>query len=411
MAVFWIKQLVYGLQFTVGWRKQPYAVNRKPLFFGYVSGTNRIYLNIFAGTFWVQIGYFDMENKLSFDFGITQQIITKLGLLDTFKGQWQALEKKENRYLQELRHIATIESIGSSTRIEGATLPDNEIDKLLNKVKITKLTRRDEQEVVGYYEALDVVLDNYSNFTLTENNIKHLHKILLRHSDKDKHHLGNYKILSNKVVANYSKGVQKVIFNTTDPHLVQKEMQELLQWANESFENNKVHPLLVIAAFVYEFLSIHPFQDGNGRLSRLITTLLLLQTGYHFVQYMSFEHLIENKKKNYYAALMSGQKNRYTKKEKIHEWILFFLESMIELTSKLETKYKVYQSKGGYLNDRQKKILSIVKKIQPAGLTGITSQIPKLSRNTLKKDLLYLLHQHLLEKVGRGRATMYILKN
>lgn len=351
-----------------------------------------------------------MEKKLSFDFGTTQQLISKISLLDTFKGKWEGIEKKENRYLKELKRIATIESIGSSTRIEGATLMDSEIEQLLKTVKISKLEKRDEQEVIGYYDALDVVLENYADFKLTENNIKHLHKFLLKHSDKDKHHFGKYKTLSNKVVANYPKGVQKIIFNTTEPHLVQKEMQELLQWSTAAFENKRIHPLIIIAAFVYEFLSIHPFQDGNGRLSRLLTTLLLLQSGYHFVQYLSFEHLIEQKKTHYYRALMSGQKNRYSNKEKIYEWLLFFLNNLAELVNKLETKYKIYQSKGGYVNERQKKILDALDKLQPAGLSDVSAYFPKLSRNTLKKDVSYLLHQHLIEQIGKGRATMYVLR-
>ncbi len=351
-----------------------------------------------------------MEKKLSFDFGITQQLISKISLLDTFKGKWEGIEKKENRYLKELKRIATIESIGSSTRIEGASLLDSEIEQLLKTVKISKLEKRDEQEVIGYYDALDVVLENYNDFKLTENNIKHLHKFLLKHSDKDKHHFGKYKTLSNKVVANYPKGIQKIIFNTAEPHLVQKEIQELLQWVNTGLENKQIHPLIIIAAFIYEFLSIHPFQDGNGRLSRLLSTLLLLQSGYHFVQYLSFEHLIEQKKTNYYRALMSGQKNRYNNKEKIHEWLLFFLDNLVELINKLEAKFKIYQTKGGYLNERQKKILNAIKKLQPVGLSDVADCFPKLSRNTLKKDISYLLHQLMLEQIGRGRATMYVLK-
>jgi len=272
-----------------------------------------------------------INNKLNFDFKTNQQILKMITFIDTFKGKWNITEAKENRYLQELRKIATIESIGSSTRIEGVVLTNLEIEKIINNLNINNLKTRDEQEVVGYWETLDTVVENYKYIKLTENFVKQLHSILLKYSDKNEKHKGNYKQLSNKVVATYPDGNQKVIFKTTEPHLVDKEMLELIEWTNESFKNQEIHPLLIISTFVYEFLSIHPFQDGNGRLSRLLTTLLLLQQDYLFVQYVSFENIIEIKKKEYYKALMEGQKDRYSDKELINTWTVFFLECIQNL--------------------------------------------------------------------------------
>ena len=243
-------------------------------------------------------------NKLNFDFITNQKILNLIAKIDLYKGKWNIIERQENIYLKELRKIATIESIGSSTRIEGGTLTDEEIEELLDNVKITELKTRDEQEVIGYYDTLEIIYENFDNIRLTENYIKQLHQTLLKHSDKDTRHRGQYKSLSNKVVANYPGGIQKVIFNTTDVHLVESEMNYLINWTNEQFDKKEIHPLIVISHFVYEFLSIHPFQDGNGRLSRLLTTLLLLQNEYLFIQYVSFENLIEKTKKEYYQALM-----------------------------------------------------------------------------------------------------------
>ena len=348
-----------------------------------------------------------MEKKLNFDFKTTQQVINRISAIDSFKGRWTTIEKEENRYLKQLRHIATIESTGSSTRIEGATLTDAEVEKLLKSVKISKLKSREEQEVVGYYETLDVILDNFSNIPLTENYIKQFHGMLLKHSNKDSRHRGEYKSLSNKVVAKYPGGKQSVIFNTTEPHLVKKEMEELLDWTNKAFEKAELHPLIIIGALVYEFLSIHPFQDGNGRLARLLTTLLLLKHEYLFIQYVSFENLIEERKKDYYKALMTGQKNRYKKNEKIDQWEIFFLNCMTSLISKLEKKYETYSKKGAYLNDRQKKILNVIKKQAPVKLADVLAALPDIARNTLKKDLLYLVQQNTIAKMGQGRSTVY----
>ena len=347
--------------------------------------------------------------KLSFDFVTNQRILQLISYIDGFKGKWNIVENKENRYLKELRKIATIESIGSSTRIEGATLTDKEVQELLNDIQITKLKSRDEQEVIGYYEVLELIYDNYVNMPLSESYIKQLHQMLLKYSNKDERHRGTYKFLSNKVVATYPTGEQRTIFATTEPALVAGEMRELVEWTNEQLEQKSIHQLIVVGNFIYDFLSIHPFQDGNGRLSRLLTTLCLLQNGYAFVQYISFENHIEQHKKAYYEALMNGQKNRGTENERINLWLIFFLESLKTLTEKLEEKYDVFKSKGGYLNDRQKLIKDFIKDNQPIKISDLAKQFPKIRMSTLKKDLQYLRVEQVLTMIGKGKGTVYIL--
>ncbi len=351
-----------------------------------------------------------INKKLNFTFKTSQQILKKISFIDTFKGKWNILETKENRYLQELRKIATIESIGSSTRIEGVKLTDKEIAKIISNINIDKLKTRDEQEVAGYWETLDTVIDNYVNIELTENFIKQLHSILLKYSSKDERHKGKYKQLTNKVVATYPDGTQRIIFKTTEPHLVDKEMSELILWTNDSFSEAENHPLIIIAILVYEFLSIHPFQDGNGRLSRLLTTLLLLQQEYLFVQYVSFEKVIENSKKEYYKALMEGQKNRYTVKEKIDNWVLYFLDSLSILIQRLEKKYEIYKDTKIYLNDRQKNIKELIIKHQPVKISDLMEHLTDFSRNTIKKDLTYMRNENLIETIGKNKGTLYLMK-
>jgi len=348
-------------------------------------------------------------NKINFDFQTNQKVLNLISQIDLYKGKWNIIERQENIYLKELRKIATIESIGSSTRIEGGTLTDKEIEELLNDVKITKLKTRDEQEVIGYYDTLEIIYENYDNIRLTENYIKQLHQNLLRHSDKDTRHRGQYKSLSNKVVANYPGGIQKVIFNTTDVHLVENEMRNLIDWTNEQFERKEIHPLIIIANLVYEFLSIHPFQDGNGRLSRLITTLILLQQDYMFIQYFSFENLIEKTKKEYYQALMEGQKNRNKENENISKWVLYFLDKLNILTQRLDAKYDVFKSKGGYLNERQKEIKEYLKENQPLKISDLAKRFENININTIKKDLQYMKKEQIIASVGKGKGTVYII--
>ncbi len=311
--------------------------------------------------------------------------------------------------MKELRKIATIESIGSSTRIEGARLTDQEVKELLKNVKITKLKTRDEQEVMGYYEVLEWIYDNYSGIRLSESYLKQLHQMLLKYSNKDERHRGTYKFLSNKVVATYPTGEQRTIFATTEPALVATEMQELVEWTNQQLEQKSIHQLIVVGSFIYDFLSIHPFQDANGRLSRLLTTLCLLQNDYSFIQYIPFENHIEQNKKAYYEALMNGQKNRATDNERIDWWLIFFLESLKTLTEKLEQKYDVFKSKGGYLNERQKQIKDFISNNQLIKVSDLAKQFPEIGLSTLKKDLQYLRDEQVLTMIGKGKGSVYIL--
>lgn len=349
----------------------------------------------------------DISKKLEFTGTVYQQIMKQLSIIDSFKGNWEIIDLKHSKHLKELRKIATIESIGSSTRIEGATLTDNEVEKLLKAVKITKLTTREQQEVVGYYDTLQIILDNYKDLPISERYLHQLHGILLKHSHKDQTHKGKYKNLSNQVVANYPDGTQRTIFRTTEPHLTAKEMESLLLWLNERFETLDMHPVMITATFIYEFLSIHPYQDGNGRLSRLLTTLLLMQQGYEFTQYISFEHIIEERKEAYYRALMDGQKNRYNEKEKIDQWILFFLDCMVTLISRLEVKYETYKKLEKELNDRQKEVLKFVEEHRKVSIGDIDKSLENYSRNTLKKDLIYLVNEGLILKTGELKGTKY----
>ncbi len=351
-----------------------------------------------------------MESKLGFDFPTNQKIIQNIGFIEGFKGKWEGLEQTESAYLKELKQIATIESIGSSTRIEGSTLSDEEVRNLLKEVKITAFKTRDEQEVYGYYEVLNLVLESYEAIELKESHIHHLHKLLLQASSKDTHHRGGYKQLSNKVVATYPSGHQKVIFNTTPPFLVKEEMGNLLEWTNQNLEEETIHPLIVIGTFVYEFLSIHPYQDGNGRLSRLLTTLLLLQNDYDFMQYASMEMEIEKRKKDYYNALMDGQKDRGSEVEKIDKWMLFFLETLKWTIQKLEDRYSKIKGKKSYLNDRQKEVLQFIKDSEPVKMKDVTDSLSNYTAYTLKKDVKYLVDEGVIRKVGKGRGTFYILE-
>lgn len=199
---------------------------------------------------------------------ITPEILSQIAKIDEFKGAWRALGTLAPDRLSALRHVATIESIGSSTRIEGSKLSDREVERLLSNLQIKHFASRDEQEVAGYAEVMELVFSSWQDITITENHIKQLHQNLLVYSEKDVWHRGNYKTTSNSVAAFDENGTQiGIVFQTATPFDTPRLMTELVTWVQVERTAGLLHPLLIIALWVVVFLEIHPFQDGNGRLS------------------------------------------------------------------------------------------------------------------------------------------------
>lgn len=270
---------------------------------------------------------------------ITTEILSLISQIDEFKGAWRALGTLAPERLSALRRVATIESIGSSTRIEGSKLSDREVESLLSNIAIQSFATRDEQEVAGYAELMDLVFNSWVDIPFNENHIKQLHQILLRYSEKDLRHQGQYKTNSNSVAAFDENGKQiGIVFETATPFDTPRLMAELITWVNEEKDKAQLHSLFIIAIFVVVFLEIHPFQDGNGRLSRVLTTLLLIQSGYVYVPYSSLESIIELNKEAYYLALRQTQSTIRTDVPNWQPWIIFFLRSLAEQVRRLNKK-------------------------------------------------------------------------
>lgn len=346
-----------------------------------------------------------MDNEVyNFKLKIDWKLINLISEIDRFDANWTAIERREGQSLKELKSIATVRSVGASNRIEGNRISDEEVDVLLQKIDITKLTDRDSQEVVGYFEVLDLISESYENISVTESHIKSLHNSLMKYSAKDEWHKGNYKLQSNAVEASFPDGTQQIIFQTTEAGFATEDaIRALLNWYNSETE---VHTLIKVASFVYDFLSVHPFQDGNGRLSRLISTLLLLKNGYKWIQYVSFEHEIENRKNEYYQVLRSCQAQR--PHEDVTVWIQFFLNCLSNIQSQLLTKLQ----KTGMetqLSPKEKSIYSIIQN-RPNIQSGKIAEKLAIPAPTVKRILSELLNKGLIEKQGSGRNVSYTIK-
>ncbi len=337
---------------------------------------------------------------------LSQEILQKITRIDEFKGLWKGSLRLSPQTLGRLKRSVLITSTGASTRIEGSRMSDKEVSRLIQGLKSTPPKGRDAQEVAGYADLLGRIFDNWKTLKITEGQILHFHQILLNFSEKDKTHKGKYKTADNMVVMRKEDGTEVVIFEPTKPYLTKKEMDDVLHWLDGEMKKGETHPLMLIANFIFEFLAIHPFRDGNGRLSRALTTLLLLKFGYTYVPYVSLDEIIEEKKIDYYLALRKTQSKHKTKKEDITPWLNFFLDALIE---------QIKRAKSIMEEDQPEKLLSekqlLVYQLFQVDTLSV-SEISRLLKDsipmvTLKQALSRLVALSLIERIGMGRGSRY----
>jgi Fic family protein len=341
---------------------------------------------------------------------ITPEILSLIARIDEFKGAWRALGTLAPERLSALRRVATIESIGSSTRIEGSKLSDREVERLLANLEIKRFDTRDEQEVAGYAKVMEVVFSAWQDIPFTENYIKQLHQILLQHSDKDHWHRGQYKTNTNSVAAFDEHGEQiGIVFQTASPFDTPRRMTELIAWVDAQRESRLLHPLLIAAIFVVVFLEIHPFQDGNGRISRALTTLLLLQAGYAYVPYSSLESVIELNKEAYYLALRQTQGTIRADAPNWQPWLAFFLRSLAEQVRRLEKKVEREKLVLASLPELSLQIVEFAREHGRVTI-GDVIRLTGASRNTLKAHFRKLVERGHLGQQGSGRGVWYELR-
>jgi len=340
---------------------------------------------------------------------ITPDILKCIASIDEFKGAWRALGTLAPDRLSALRRVATIESIGSSTRIEGSKLSDREVERLLSNLQIKSFKTRDEQEVAGYAEVMELVFSSWQDIHLTENHLKQLHRDLLTYSEKDAWHRGNYKTSTNSVVAFDEVGKQLgVVFETATPFDTPRLVAELVTWFNAERAAAKLHPLLLIGVLVVVFLEIHPFQDGNGRLSRVLTTLLLLQTGYAYVPYSSLESVIEQNKEAYYLALRQTQGTIRTETPNWQPWLVFFLRALTEQVQRLNRKVEREKIVLAALPELSLQIVEFAREHGRITM-GDAIRLTGGNRNTLKQHFRGLVEREQLAQHGAGRGVWYEL--
>lgn len=340
-------------------------------------------------------------------FQITPEILSLVAEVDEFKGRWQALKNLAPDRLTALMRSATIESIGSSTRIEGAKLSNHQIAQLLTSLSSMSFRSRDEQEVAGYARVMDMVFEAWPDIPLDENHLKQLHAELLKFSEKDERHRGDYKKFPNHVAAFDPDGKQiGIVFETTSPFDTPREMAALLHWFKQAQAEANLHPLLRTAVFIVRFLAVHPFHDGNGRLSRILTTLLLLQAGYAYTPYSSLESIVEGNKEGYYLALRQTQLSLRQPSADWEPWVVFLLKCLVTQTKRLMAKIESEKDALAALTPLARNVTDLLTSQSRVSVAQIVAAT-KANRNTVKTALLKLREQGLVVQHGKGRGVFY----
>lgn len=328
-----------------------------------------------------------------------------------FKEKWAtSVEPKRDIYVS-LKHSTIITSAGASTRIEGAKLTDAQIIERLDGLQIQSIRDRDEAEVAGYLDCKNYIFDHFAELTLSEHTIRSLHQMLMRYLPNaimPASQRGAYKNITNSVVrVDHQTGAQEIVFETTPPGpQTETAMRNLVDHYQAFIHDPNYSDVEVIASFVVTFLAIHPFRDGNGRMSRLLTDLCLLQKGYTFCFYSSHEKMIEQTKAQYYVALRQTQMTLHTTPD-INPWFIYFLKTLGSQVKELE--HMLSQDKPGTLTKKENQIFELIGQHQPVTFSFLERE-SGIKKPTLKSILARLKKNGAIIMEGKLKGSQYRLK-
>lgn len=346
---------------------------------------------------------FDLENEAKKLF--TTNIINTVSLIHEYKGKQTLYIETKKDSLTNLLNIAKIQSVEYSNKIEGIKTTDVRIKELINEKVAPK--NRNEEEIAGYRDVLELIHENYDNIPLTPNIILQLHKILYRYSSSSIG--GKFKTADNIIEETDEFGNKKIRFKPTSAFETSTAVEELCNNYNELIKKNEIDPLILIPIFILDFLSIHPFTDGNGRMSRLLTLLLLYKNGYIVGKYISIEKIVENTKESYYEALKKSSINWHTNNNNYSFFTEYYLSIILRAYKDFSNRIEYMTNKKMTAKDRI--LLLIEKNISKISKKQITEICPDISISTIEKALNELVNEETILKIGDGRYTSYIINN
>lgn len=334
---------------------------------------------------------------------LNTQIVEKLNMIYEYRGKTAHISLKSKDIVDKLLAVAKIESTDSSNRIEGIATSDDRLKKLMDQK--TMPLNRSEEEISGYRDVLATIHEDYQYIDVTPNNILGLHKQLFQFTASNWG--GQFKNIDNKIITTYADGHQEVRFTPPPAYITPELVARLCDAYNSAIQNNTFPPLILAAAFMLDFVSIHPFRDGNGRMSRLLMLLELHQQGFNVGKYISLERLIEKTKKQYYQTLLASSGTAWMKNQNDYlPYIDYFLSIVLQA-------YRELDSRIDFTKDVEKSPETLVmarlsERPQPLSRKEIMSLVPQYGESTIKHVLADLRKSGKVKLIGRGRASRYV---
>lgn len=318
-----------------------------------------------------------------------------------YKGKQELYVANFSDVLNKMVEVAKIQSTKSSNAIEGISTNDTRLEELMNKKSEPK--NRNEEEIYGYREVLDIIHENYDNIEFTKNNILTLHNKLYSYSGES--HKGKFKTMDNSIVEVNSHGGKKVRFQPVSAFETEIYVDRMIEAYNEAV-SLEIPPLFLIPTVIHDFLCIHPFADGNGRMSRILTLLLLYKNGFFVGKYISLEMIIEDTKDIYYEELQASSEDWHDGTSDELPFIRYMLSVIYKAYSQCDERFKLIAEKSITSSDRVMKIFD--NSLEPLSKSDIVVLCPDISQRTIERALKELKDNGLIKQLGRGRATKYI---
>lgn len=344
-----------------------------------------------------EFNYREMNSEL-----LVPEIMNLVSKIHEFKGKQDLFVKAKPDILEAMRELSKIQSTGASNRIEGIFTSDLRLEELVSKK--SEPVNRDEAEIAGYREVLSTIHENYDYITLKSNVILHLHRDL--YSFHPSTNGGRYKNHNNVIEEVDQGGSHRIRFKPLSAFETPEAMEMLCSAYQDAINDERIDPLILISKFVLDFLSIHPFNDGNGRMSRLITLLLLYQQGYIVGKYISIELLIENTKESYYETLQESSIGWNENENNYLPFIKYYLSVFLKAYKEFSDRVEIVVVDKMGKSERVKDLFD--KKLGKLSKREISKIYPDISVTTIEKALSDLLKDGQIKNVGSGRGTAYI---
>jgi Fic family protein len=343
-----------------------------------------------------------LEKKYLSNLKFSPEILSSLIAIGEYKGKEELYSKQSPDTLEKLLESAIIQSTESSCRIEGVTAPHRRVEVI---VKANATPRnRPEQEIAGYRDVLNLIHQSHEDIPLSENVVLQFHSMLYRYTTV---RAGIWKTTENEIVDIRPDGTKVLRFKPVPAISTPSYMKKLISLYNEYLESGSFDPLIIIPLFVFDFLCIHPFKDGNGRIARLLSLLLLYQAGYSVGKYISLERIIEQSKESYYETLLLSSKKWHEGAHNILAWQDYFYGTLIAAYKEFESRLGKFRGKGSKTDQVKSAIDGFIK---PFSINDIEKACPNVSRDMIRKILREMRDVGVLESTSMGRGAEWIKK-